>query len=238
MKIVITYCLVLCFFVLQISAQDSLVFDGQASAYVNYSPDNKLNMLAGGRYLPQLDYTVNLINSTKIDFEGAANIFGTVLFHPFDSSDTEGDIKPYRLWGRFTGKQFEIRLGLQKIDFGSAMLLRPLQWFDEVDPRDPLKFTTGVYGALGRYYFLNNVNIWAWVLYGNENPRGFEIIKNNTRFPEFGGRVQVPVPRGEFAATYHHRTADSRALQNISAFNEVPEDRIPTNVKFTFHIIK
>ena len=94
-------------------------------------------------------------------------MYGSVLYHPFDSSQVDAAIKAYRLWGRYTGHQFEVRVGLQKIDFGSAMMLRPLQWFDEMDPRDPLNFTTGVYGALGRYYFLNNANIWGWILYGN-----------------------------------------------------------------------
>ncbi|MDP3446057.1 MAG: hypothetical protein Q8T08_24615, partial [Ignavibacteria bacterium] len=186
----------------------------------------------GGRYIPQLSYIIEFEKARKIDFEAAVNLYGNLSFQPFDTLDVDGNIKAYRLWGRYTGEQFELRTGLQKIDFGTAFLLRPLQWFDEVDPRDPLKFTTGVYGALGRYYFLNNANIWAWVLFGNENPRGFEVMKTNTSFPEFGGRIQYPSPKGEIALTYHHRTANSEELMVVPSFEEIPENRIGIDGKW------
>jgi len=56
------------------------------------------------------------------------------------------------MWIRLSTKQFELRAGLQKINFGSATLLRPLMWFDKIDPRDPLQLTDGVYALLARYY--------------------------------------------------------------------------------------
>ncbi len=207
-------------------------FDGQASAYLSFSPDNDLDWFVGARYLPEIEYAYTFKNKSKLDFEVSANIYGTVLFHPFDNSQTDGDINPYRLWGRYSGEQYELRIGLQKIDFGTAMMLRSLRWFDEIDPRDPLKFTTGVYGGLGRYYFLNNANIWAWMLYGNENSRGFEILRNNKDIPEFGGRIQYPVPRGEIAGTYHHRSANSEDLQNFPSYDNIPENRYALDGKW------
>lgn len=230
----------LAFFMLGANAQVDTVkqsphmfeFDGQASAYLSFSPDNELDWFVGVRYLPELNYAYTFKNEAKLDFEVSANMYGSVLFHPFDNSKTDGDISPYRLWGRYSGKQYEVRVGLQKIDFGTAMLLRSLQWFDEIDPRDPLKFTTGVYGALGRYYFLNNANIWAWVLYGNENPRGFEVMKNNADIPEFGGRIQYPVPKGEIAATYHHRNASSEDLTGFPSYDNIPENRYALDGKW------
>lgn len=207
-------------------------FDGQASAYTSYSPKNDLDMFIGGRYLPELNYSYTFKNESMLDFETSANMYGSVLFHPFNNSKTDGDIAPYRIWGRFTGKQYELRVGLQKINFGTAMMLRPLQWFDEVDPRDPLQFTTGVYGVLGRYYFLNNANIWAWALYGNENPRGFELMKNNRDIPEFGGRLQFPVPRGEVGGTYHHRNTSSADLQSFAFYDNIPENRYALDGKW------
>jgi hypothetical protein len=72
----------------------------------------------------------------------------------FNSFSSNGDIKPYRLWARYSTSQLEIRAGLQKINFGSANILRPLMWFDQMDPRDPLQLTDGVWGILGRYYTL------------------------------------------------------------------------------------
>lgn len=125
-------------------AQAKLEFDGQLSAYGSYSPDVDLEVFLGGRYLPELNLKLPLKNEHQLSFQAAANIYGAYAFHPFDSSWSDGNIKAYRAWGRYTTNHFELRIGLQKIDFGTAMILRPLQWFDEIDPRDPLKFTNGV----------------------------------------------------------------------------------------------
>ena len=145
---------------------------------------------------------------------------------------TDGNVQPYRLWTRYTGQQFEIRAGLQKIDFGSATLLRPLQWFNQIDPRDPLQLTNGVYGLLGRYYFLNNANIWLWSLYGNEETRGFDAVPTYSDVPEFGGRVQYPTPNGEIALSYHHRTANSEGVAGIPSFERIPENRFGLDGKW------
>lgn len=230
-KIWLTYLITIAISVVTLG-QTKLVFDGQLSAYGNYSPDSDMDFFFGGRYLPLLGLEVPLKKTRMIDFEVSANIYGSVSFNNFDSIATKGDIGLYRLWGRYTAKQIEVRLGMQKIDFGSAMLLRPLQWFDEIDPRDPLKFTNGVYAALGRYYFLNNANIWLWVLYGNENPRGFQIMGSDPNIPEFGGRFQSPVPKGEIAFTYHHRTADSEGIPGIPQYEEIPENNFGLDGKW------
>lgn len=214
------------------SGQTKLEFDGQLSGYGNYSPDSDMDFFFGGRYLPLLGLEVPLEKTHMIDFEASLNIYGSMSFNNFDSTASDGDINLYRLWGRYTGKQIEIRLGMQKIDFGSAMLLRPLQWFDEIDPRDPLKFTNGIYGALGRYYFLNNANLWLWVLYGNANPRGFQIMGSDPNIPEFGGRFQYPVPKGEIAFSYHHRTADSEGIPVIPQHEEIPENNFGLDGKW------
>lgn len=213
-------------------AQHKVEFKGEASAYGSYSPNNDLDLFLGARYLPELNYGYTFENRSLLDFEVSANINGSVLFRPFDIAETDGAIKPYRVWTRYSGDQYEVRLGLQKINFGPAMMLRPLQWFDEMDVRDPLKFTTGVYGALGRYYFLNNANIWTWMLYANEKARGFESLKNNKKRPEFGGRVQLPVPKGEVAMTYHHRSANSEDVIGMPSYNNIPENRYALDGKW------
>lgn len=186
----------------------------------------------GGRYIPQLNYKIQLDSTKKIDFEASANLYGSMAFRPFDSTAFNGAIQPYRGWVRYAGRQFEIRAGLQKIDFGVSTLLRPLQWFNQVDPRDPLRLTNGVYGLLGRYYFLNNANVWLWALYGNEKTRGFDAVKTYKQHPEFGGRVQHPVPRGEVAVSYHHRTANASQLFHSADYEKIPEDRIGLDGKW------
>ena len=227
--------LCLCIFLiidLNCFAQDSLSIKGQISGWINYNGGNKLPLYTGARYIPQVNYNLSLKNSRQIDFEASLNINGNAGIHPFDSIITSGQLKPYRLWARYSSQQFEVRIGLQKINFGSASLLRPLMWFDQIDPRDPLKLTDGVWGVLGRYYFLNNANIWLWSLYGNKNPKGWEMFGTNNNYPETGGRIQIPVPAGEAALSYHHRVADTRNPAGIIApFSEVGENRIGFDMK-------
>ena len=213
-------------------AQDSLRFKGQASVWMLYNGANNLPVYLGGRYIPQLNYSLPVKNDHKFDFEASVNLNGNVGFNPFDTLGSYSQIKPYRLWFRYSSQQFEIRVGLQKINFGSASILRPLMWFDQVDPRDPLKLTDGVWGVLGRYYFLNNANVWLWGLYGNDKPKGWETVGTKLHYPEFGGRIQLPIPRGEAAITYHYRTADTGGLEGIDpVVSEATENRIGLDFK-------
>jgi len=229
---IVTFCFIL-IFPTSSFCQDSLSFKGQASGWILYNDGNRLPLYLGARYIPQLNCSFPLKrNDHKIDFEASLNIYGNAGIHPFDSVRSAGQIKPYRLWVRYSSRQFELRAGLQKLNFGSASLLRPLMWFDQIDARDPLKLTDGVWGVLGRYYFLNNANIWLWGLYGNNKPRGWDQTGTNSHFPEAGGRVQLPIPHGEVALTYHHRVADSRNQgELIPRYSEVPENRIGFDIK-------
>jgi hypothetical protein len=200
-----------------------LGYGGQLSGWAQYAPDITPKGWLGGRYIPQINYRLRLTNERLIDFEGSANIFGDAGFRALDDVETSLKIKPYRLWARYSTERLEVRLGLQKINFGSAQLFRPLMWFDGLDPRDPLQLTDGVWGALGRYYFQNNANIWLWALYGNENTKGWELFASPKRSPEAGGRLQVPVSQGEAALSYHYRTASLNALPDSSV--RLPFDR-------------
>ena len=103
-----------------IKAQKNIELEGQVSTILSYSPDNALNWFSGGRYIPKLSYKIPVDTNRLIDFEVSANFSGSVLFHPYDTSTLNGSITPYRIWARYSGKQYEIRVGLQKINFGSA----------------------------------------------------------------------------------------------------------------------
>jgi hypothetical protein len=217
----------------QMRAQDSLRFSGQLSSWLNINPAAKLPLWINGRYIPQADLKFKGKSDGLFDSEVSVNLYGNAAFHPFDSAYVSGKVKPYRAWIRYSSDQFEIRLGLQKINFGSASILRPLMWFDQIDPRDPLQLTDGVWALLGRYYFLSNVNIWVWGLYGNNKPRGWEPVPVNKKIPEFGGRIQIPVPGGEAAFSYHHRVADNRGMTIFDKFyDKIPEDRFGIDAKW------
>jgi hypothetical protein len=215
------------------SVADTFNISGQLSAWGNYNYKNTLPVITGGRYIPSIYYGIRPNDQKLFDLEASANLFGSLAFHPFDKASADGKIKPYRFWIRYSSNQFELRLGLQKINFGSASMLRPLMWFDQIDPRDPLQLTDGVWALLARYYFLNNANVWLWGLYGNNNQRGWELIPVNKKIPEFGGRLQVPVPGGEAAISYHHRTADNSGMPIFSKyFEKIPEDRFGFDARF------
>lgn len=211
----------------------SITWQGQASSWVTLHPDPKLEGQIGLRYIPTISLQKGISTDYLLDAEIAFNGYGASYIRSIDDVDNGKKIKPYRLWIRFSSSQFEIRAGLQKINFGTATLLRPLMWFDRIDPRDPLQLTDGVYGILGRYFFLNNTNMWIWALYGNDKTRGWEKFPSLKKTPEFGGRMQLPVLTGELGITYHHRKADLKN-QNILLVieNGIPEDRFAIDGKW------
>ncbi len=182
----------------------SATLEGQAIAWTNFNFGNNFTNQWGGRYIPELSLEYNQNKNWKIDGEFSINTYGVKTYNDGNWIG-DSDFKPYRLWLRFSNEQFEFRAGLQKINFGSANMLRPLMWFDRMDPRDPLGLTDGVNALLARYYFLNNANVWIWALYGNEDLRGWDMLPSNEKIPEMGGRIQIPLLRGEIGLTYHHR---------------------------------
>lgn len=204
---------------------------GQLSAWMTAHADA---MQTGARYLPEWSLSQRFAETYEISVEAALDAHGFVLF---DHDDTQSDAAsdPYRLWSRLAASQFELRVGLQKINFGSATLLRPLRWFDSLDPRDPLQLTDGVWGVLGRYYFLNNANIWLWGLYGNEDLKGWEMLPTDERSIEAGGRLQMPVAAGEMGLAYHYRQVDPSGSEfgtPYPAQGVFPEHRIGLDGKW------
>jgi len=213
-----------------------IVWTGRLSGWASLQSLSGTTAYAGLRYIPTLSYTKPGAKFS-FDVEASANAVVSADILPADEARAEARLKPYRLWARLSTDRFEARLGLQKINFGSAALLRPLMWFDRIDPRDPLQVTDGVTGLLVRYYFPGNANIWAWGLAGGGGEtKGWETIPTARRSVEFGGRAQVPVPRGELAFTYHHRRGDlsDRIRTFVAADLTFPEDRFALDGKWDF----
>ncbi|MCK4345105.1 MAG: hypothetical protein KAX05_07440 [Bacteroidales bacterium] len=212
---------------------------GQLAGWMVSNPGQSFQSQIGLRYIPELSLEKNIQEKFSFDSELSFNSYGSGDIYPFDSINTGGKIKPYRMWLRFTTPRFEVRAGLQKINFGSATFLRPLMWFDRIDPRDPLQLTDGVYGVLTRYYFLNNSNIWLWGLVGNKDTKGWEFIPSHKKKVEYGGRVQVPLYTGEIAATWHHRQANLENVnftEPVSSKDLVPENRFGLDGKWDIGI--
>jgi hypothetical protein len=190
---------------------------------------------AGLRYIPSFSLRQDLGKGSALDAEVSLNTYVSAQGPTFASAAGSAGFKPYRVWARFSTARFEARLGLQKINFGSALLLRPLMWFDRIDPNDPLQLTDGVYGLLLKYTFSGDANIWLWGLAGNDETKGWEAVPTHRGSPEFGGRVQLPLGPGEAAFSYHHRRMDSARSPFDLPEGEaaiVPEDRIALDGKW------
>ena len=219
-----------------VALSQNITLNGQLSGWLIANDEDPLVSQIGIRYIPELAIEKAIDDQYVIDALISLNTYGTINFYDSEDTDIEARIRPYRIWGRVGSNRFETRIGLQKLNFGSATLFRPLRWFDRIDPRDPLQLTEGVYGLLMRYYFQNNSNIWLWGLYGNDDPKGREIAPTTENSIEFGGRVQMPLFTGEAALSYHHREADFSQLSipvtDQSANTSVPEDRIGLDGKW------
>jgi hypothetical protein len=172
-----------------------------------------------GYYLPEIECEPFKISKGALDllvggyFRGDLNITQADN-ETFDEADSKvsGKSELYRGWLRWSRQKYEVRLGLQKLNFGTAFLLRNEQWFDSVDPRDAMGFTKGVWSALFRYYTANNGTIWLWSILGEEDLKGIEYLPSMKYAPEFGGRIQMPVFGSDQAVSYHFRQLDEDNL--------------------------
>jgi hypothetical protein len=178
-------------------------FSGQVSGWtIQVKNQETWRNFTGVRYIPQLDLNQPLKQGRSVDAEIA---FNGVVAKDSKASVLWRDLEVYRATLRYASEQTETRIGLQNISFGPARLLRPLKWFDQLDPTDPLQLTKGVYALRFTYSAMNNAGLWIWGLYGNDEPKGYEVLPTATNQPEIGGRLQYPVLDGEMAATVHSR---------------------------------
>lgn len=192
----------------------------QASVWLALNDGSPSTPRFGLRWQPALSLALPLGGKWKLDGEFTVDVSLSGAAPGWRSPETDGDVDPYRLWLRLSASRFEARLGLQKINFGSATLFRPLMWFDRIDPRDPLQLTNGAWGLLLRYYFRGNANAWLWGLYGNTDPKGWETLPTARHKPEFGGRLQIPLFSGEAAASAHFRRSAATGDLDGPATNE------------------
>jgi hypothetical protein len=210
---------------------------GQLIGRAAINPEKPFESQLGLQYFPTLLLHKDLNENYEFNWDFTLNMYST-YYWANDSNDLNAKIKPYRGWVSFSGNQFDIRAGLHKINFGSASLLRPLMWFDKMDPRDPLQMTEGVHAVLGRYYFLNNANVWLWFLYGNDDTKGWEVFSSHEDKPEIGGRIQLPFLTGEIAGTYHYREGvfDGTFADSLSNRNGFSENRYAIDGKFDLEL--
>lgn len=157
-------------------------------------------------WVPELSFGMDLGKKYSMQAEYSADARLTASW-PDDESRLDHKLEHYRWWLGLNRKNTQLRAGLQRLSFGTAQILRPLQWFDRIDPLDANQSTKGFHALLGRHYFANNANIWLWGIYADGDPKGIELIPSHTSSIEAGGRLQYPIPRGEIGLTLHRRNA-------------------------------
>ena len=185
---------------------------GQASLWLSLSEQQQGQL--GLRLLSEIAASNSFANAAEIDAQITLDAVTTL--NRTTVWNKRSKIQFYRFWARYLLPQFELRVGIQKINFGPAKILRTLNWFDNLQPTDPLQLTSGVKSILGRYFFLNNANLWLWGVTGNDFLNTIETMKPKKNFIQSGGRFQFPLFAGEMAITTHHRKvyALSTSLQH------------------------
>jgi len=191
-------------------------------------------------YKPDLFITIFGNDKFSIDTEQLINGYFDLKAYSKDDAINQGSnadiwvkLELYRSWFRFSAPQFEFRIGRQKINFGTAQILRPLKWFDTIDPTDPQKNSEGVDALLFRYYFLNNANIWLWAVNSNIN-EDVNIIADMIKDKfEFGGRLQYPFKYCESALSYNHQDINVD-IEDPLQFKQ--EDRFGFDCRWDFQI--
>ncbi len=135
----------------------------------------------------------------------------------------------HRLWARYGSARGEVRLGIQELNFGSAMILRPLQWFEPDRLMAELESQAGLWALSAKHYLANNASLWGWSLYRSKQVDLWTKQRSVRDRPEFGARWQVPLSRGEIALSYHGRWAEY--LSENSAPVATPENRAGFDLK-------
>lgn len=208
----------------QLSAQHHFESSGQASAYSVLSPGQEKKVAAGFRFLPGLRYH-GIERGMQLSAEASVHLFAHEALFPLDDEPTAG-LQPYRFWLRLSDSTRSLRIGLQQINFGSATILRPLMWFDRMNPIDPLGLTEGVWSALGQLYFRSDASLWLWINLPSQKLRVWDIFPSDMRFPEAGGRLQWPVTKGEMGVA-----ANFRSVEITSSQIQIPENEYSQQYK-------
>ena len=138
------------------------------------------------KYLSRIDFEVAF--NLQANFDGFFDRGGNVIGNNKDI---------YRLWGRYSSDNIELRYGIQKIAFGPGLILRPLRWFDSLDEKDPTGQTDGVTAVRLKYFGGHGITYWGWLIH----PEDSEIASR-------GGRIEFPIfDLGDIGVSYYHRQA-------------------------------
>ena len=168
-------------------------------------------------YIPTFSMIKSLSNDQSMDMELAYRISrsysGDSMYYNNESS--------YRYWIRYSNEKLDARIGLQKIVFGTTFILRTLSWFDTIDPIDPTGQTEGVRALRLRWFPLDNLSFWNW------------IIANDSDTLAYGGRAEFSNTLGEWGITLHKDPSKSiKTIGQIPTPIIGPDNRLAIDYRF------
>ena len=168
-------------------------------------------------YIPMLSLSRDLSINRFVDLEWGYRM-GKAYAGDYAISSIE---EPYRLWLRYSTDQIEARLGLQKIAFGPAMVLRSLAWFDTIDPKDPTGQTEAVEAFRLRLFPTSSLALWLWS------------INNDQDTLSYGGRAELSTSIGEWGLTYYQDPTElGQSVGQFPIFISGPHQRAAMDYRY------
>jgi len=161
------------FIVIFFSVIFSFSYKGQLWLDFN-SIDQSEDIIFAG-YIPELSISAG----SNLDFEWSRKIT-----YAYSESLDFNKNKNYRLWIRYTKPKYDFRIGLQKISFGAASFLRPLNWFDTIDFTSTTEQTDAVKAIRGQFFPTHSSVFLIWCIDDDKISCGsrLEFIKNSGSF--------------------------------------------------------
>jgi len=190
-----------CVAMTNLATSSSMIWSGNITGLGQVNSDGLA--YSGLLWIPRLAGTIH--PSSKLDFALSASVLAHRQGHQDFYSGWKMTGEPYRAWIRWSDSLSEIRFGLQRLAFGPARMLRAQQWFDQLQPQDPLRFTQGVWALRYSRYSLSNRVLQLWLVQGENELRGNDILKSTDGKLETGGRFESPLLTGEMGISFHRR---------------------------------
>lgn len=204
--------LALLFFILNILFCNNINFKGDSWISISYS-DTGSSLTSEFAYIPHLSSAIKLSSDESLDFE-----FSERFMY---ASDKSYSITPYRSWIRYATSYMEIRIGLQKISFGPAQILRSIAWFDNISIENPIATTDGVDALRVKNYMSDSFSSWFW------------LIQDDYSKISLGGRAEISTKVADIGLTLHRDEVEqSHAIGQFPISAENPNSRIGVDVRY------
>jgi len=183
----------------------------------NNAPTNQSSLEMSIGYIPTASFYKDMNNDMLFDAELA---YKAEQYYSGDLLLLD-NFEPHRVWMRFSSQRMEARIGLQKITFGPAQMLRSLSWFDSFDLKDPTGQTDGVDAFRFQWFPSNSFSVWSW------------IVRNEQRAVSFGWRGELSSHMGEWGITVHHDPTDTlQMIGQTGAWFDQRHNRVALDFRY------